>query len=330
MASRKDVALAAGVSVRTVSNVVNGYKHVAPETRQRVLEAIEQLSYRPSELARSLKIGRSGLVGLMLPQLDVPYFAEITRAFVEQGTKYGMTVVIDQTDGDLDRELSWINRTARGSLFDALVLSPLALRPADLDVLRSNVPVVLLGEDIYPGFDHVMVDSSAAAYDAVTHLVSKGYRRIAAIGAQKPRKGTSSQRLAGYRMALDAAGLPTHDDLVVYVDVFSRTEGYQAMLHLLTLEHRPDAVFCFSDPLALGALRALHEQGLRSPDDVALVGFDDIEDGRFSTTSLTTIRPDKNWIAETAFNRLLERLAGSALEPEIMRAPYELIARESS
>lgn len=330
MASRKDVAAAAGVSTRTVSNVVSGFKHVAPDTRERVLAAIERLDYHPSELARSLKLGRSGLIGLMLPELDVPYFAEITRAFVEQGTKNGLTVVIDQTDGDRERELSWIQRAAHGSLFDALILSPLNLQPSDLGMISSRLPVVFIGEDPYPGFDQVMIDGVSAAKEAVTHLVATGRRRIAAIGAESPTRTTSTQRLAGYREGLEQAGLPISDDLVMHVSGFTRQGGYDAMRSLLSQPIRPDAVFCFSDPLALGAQRALFEAGLNVPDDVALVGFDDIEDGRFSTPSLTTVRPDKALLAKTAFSRLLSRLGGEELEAEEILVPYELMIREST
>lgn len=330
MASRRDVAAAAGVSVRTVSNVVNGFKHVAPDTRERVLEAVDRLAYRPSELARSLKVGRSGLVGLMLPQLDTPYFAEITRALVECGTEHGLTVLIDQTDGNRELELSWVQRVHRGSFVDALILSPMSLQPSDLDMLSADTPVVFLGEVDYPGFDRIAVDGFAASQEAVAHLVAVGRSRIAAIGAEARLQGTSAQRLAGYRAGLVKAGLTFDDNLAPLVGGFTRIQGYRAMLSLLDQGQAPDAVFCFSDPLALGAMRALHERGLRVPDDVAVVGFDDVEDGQFSCPSLSSVSPDKGWLAQTAFDRLTSRLNGDHMEPEVLLAPYELLIRESS
>ncbi|QAY70763.1 LacI family DNA-binding transcriptional regulator [Xylanimonas protaetiae] len=328
MGSRRDVAVAAGVSVRTVSNVVSGAAHVAPRTRERVLRAIEQLDYRPSEFARSLRVGRSGLVGLMLPELDTPYFADITRTLVGEGSRHGLTVVIDQTEGDRNRELAWIERTTHGGLFDGLILSPLALRPGDVGLFPRDSPVVFLGEDEFPGFDHVMVDGAAAARDAVTHLVDAGRRRIAVIGAERPGRGTSAQRLDGWRDALARADVPADPELVGYVSGFTRTEGYRAMHELL--DRGPDAVFCFSDPLALGAMRALYERKVRVPDDVAVVGFDDIEDGRFSAPSLTTISPDKALLARTTFRRLTARLEGSRDDPETVIVPHRLVVRESS
>lgn len=328
MATRREVARAANVSVRTVSNVVNGFDHVAPDTRERVLRAIEELEYRPSELARSLKVGRSGLVGLMLPELDTAYFAELTRAFVEGGAEHGLTVVVDQTDGDHERELALLHRTANGALFDALVLSPLALRADDVAGFAAG-PLVFLGEDEFPGFDKVMIDNFQAAYEAVDHLVQQGRRRIAAIGAERAAHGSSALRLEGYRAALRAGGrdLP---EIVEYVSGFRRPEGAAAMRRLLDGPDRPEAVFCFSDPLALGALRTLYEAHVSVPDDVAVVGWDDIEDGRFATPSLTTVSPDKKWLARTALDRIARRLSGEDLPGEVLVGPHRLIVRESS
>ncbi|GAB3598525.1 LacI family DNA-binding transcriptional regulator [Microbacterium tumbae] len=329
MGTRREVAEAAQVSLRTVSNVVNGFAHVAEPTRARVLQAIADLDYRPSEIARSLKRGRSGLVGLVLPELDTPYFAELTRAFVEEGARRGMTVVIDQTDGDIERERYLIDRTVAGSLFDALVISPLALAPDDLAAVDPARPIIFLGENSLPRFDRIAIDNVAAARDAVTHLATAGRRRIAAIGAQASPYASSELRLRGYREALMAAGLG-HAGLVEEVLQFRRADGADAMERLLARSERPDAVFCFSDLLALGAHRALHLHGLRIPTDIAVVGFDDIEDGAYATPSLTTIRPDRSFIARTALDRIEARLGGTAPAAALITAPHELVIRESS
>ena len=329
MSTRREVAEAAGVSMRTVSNVVNGFAHVAPDTRERVLKAVQELHYRPSEVARSLRVGRSGLIGLMLPELDTAYFAELTRAFVEGGVERGLTVVIDQSNGNREQELAFLRRTANGSMFDALVASPLTLRADDVTHVRGG-PVVFLGEREYPGFDKVMIDNVAAATQAVTHLLACGRRRVAAIGAEASHQGTSSQRLAGYEAALASAPGGGLAPMVEYVSGFRRPEGATAMARLLERPERPDAVFCFSDALALGALRVLHEAGVAVPDDIAVVGWDDIEDARFATPSLTTICPDKQWIARTALDRITLRLTARDLDAETLIAPYRLVIRESS
>lgn len=331
MVSRREVAERANVSIRTVSNVASGFSHVAPETRDRVLKAMEEFGYRPSEFARSLKIGRSGIIGLMLPELDTPYFAELTRAFVERGVELGLTIVVDQTDGNRSREEEALRRTSDGALFDALVLNPLALRPHDLDGFQTG-PLVLLGEEDFPGFDKVMIDNYLAAQEVVHHLVAQGRTHIAAIGAERNSHGSSTLRLAGYRAAMHDLPGGSGSKLVEYVDAFRRIDGAEAMRRLLLQRHtKPiDAVFCFSDPLALGAMRALHEAGIRVPDDIAIVGWDDTEDGRFAYPSLTTVSPDKTWIAYNTLARVEQHLNGMAKTAETLIGPYRLIIRESS
>lgn len=340
------------MSVRTVSNVVTGHHYVADDTRARVLRAIDDLGYRPSELARNLRRGRSGLLGLVLPDLDTPYFAELTRAFVEEGARRGVTVVIDQTDGDLARERQLIDRLGPGSVFDGLIVEALALHGDDLADLGPDRPLVFLGENVLAGHDHVMIDNRLAAREAVEHLIAGGRRRIAAIGAQADpgaghrgpgtdvAAGASTFRLDGYRDALEAAGGVVDETLVEQVPGFRRADGAAAMARLLDSADPPDAVFCFSDPLALGALRTLLTRGVAVPDDVALVGFDDVEDGRYATPSLTSISPDKRAIARRALDLALAKIEGPEDDGEstasgsrrgrVVLAPHRLVVRESS
>jgi len=331
MSTRREVAEAAGVSVRTVSNVVNEFTHVAPETRERVMDAIHRLGYRPSELARSLKMGRSGMIGLMLPELDTPYFAELTRAFVDEGHARGFTVVVDQTSGDRDREKALVTRIARGGIFDALILSPLALGPDDITLLAHGAPVVMLGEVEYPGFDKVMIDNEAAAQLAVEHLLAQGARRIAAIGRlSREHYGTSDLRLSGWRAAHIHAGITIDQDLAPQVTGFRRADGAAAVSDLLNRGVAFDAIFAFSDPLAHGALRALADHGVRVPEDVLLIGFDDNEEASYSIPTLSTISPDKRWLARTALDRVVSRLEGEPFEAETFIAPHALKHRASS
>ncbi|WP_279581077.1 LacI family DNA-binding transcriptional regulator [Fodinicola feengrottensis] len=160
----REVAKLAGVSVRTVSNVVNGFHHVAPQTRARVQEVLDRVGYQPNLMARTLRSGRSGMIALVVPEIDVPYFAELTRSIIGQAEAYGYTVVVDQTDGDAAREREVVLGGARAALFDGLILSPVSITVDDLRQ-RSGGPVVLLGEQIVDGgFDHIMIDNVAAAY----------------------------------------------------------------------------------------------------------------------------------------------------------------------
>jgi len=333
----RDVAERAGVSIRTVSNVVNGYAPVATPTRERVEAAVAELGYRPNLLARNLKRGRSGVLALVVPELDVPYFAELARAVITQARPHGYTVVLDQTDGEPEREREMIMQGSRGALFDGVILSPLALSQAELAERDSRIPLVLLGERIADGgFDHVAIDNIAAAREATEHLFSIGRRRVAAIGDQPYESGETAQlRTRGYRAAHEAAGRPVDESLIVPRPRFHRADGAEAMQQLL--DHPggpPDAVFCYNDLLALGALRTLMSQGIRVPDDVAIVGFDDIEDGRYHTPSLSTVSPDKQRIAQLAVERLVTRLdeepGADGDLPHELWAPHRLEARESS
>src|SRR6185312_8720233 len=184
----KDVAARAGVSVKTVSNVVNGYEHVTPGTRKKVEEALGELGYVPNLAARGLRNGRSGGLALALPELHAPYFAEIAHHVVRAAAERGWTVLVDETEGRLDRERQ-VAAGIRAHLIDGLILSPLALTAADLDRRAEGVPMVLLGERVrHDVADRVAVDNVRAARDATAHLLDLGRRRIAAIGGSDPRQ----------------------------------------------------------------------------------------------------------------------------------------------
>lgn len=328
----RHVAEQAGVSIRTVSNVVNDFPHVAPQTRARVQQVLEELGYQPNAAARTLRRGRTGMIALVLPELDVPYFAELTRAVIEQANTHGYTVVIDQTDGDPARERDLVMRGSRSALFDGLIFSPLALGDADLRNRPTNQPVVLLGERVvHSGLDHIMIDNVTAARTATQHLIDLGRQRIAAIGDQHDiTRQTARLRTQGYRDALGAAGLQIHDELLCPTSYFHRADGSQAMARLLQLDNPPDAIFCYNDLLALGALRTALRHGVQVPGDIAIVGFDDIEDGRYSTPSLSTISPDKAQIARLAIDTLMRRLAGDDSPPVELTTEFRLAVREST
>jgi LacI family repressor for deo operon, udp, cdd, tsx, nupC, and nupG len=329
----RDVAELAGVSPRTVSNVVNGYVHVSAATRAKVEEAIEKLDYRPNILARNLANGRSGQIAVVIPYLDTPYFAELLQAIIPRARDRGFNVLIDQTDGDPVHEAELIRRRARGFAYDGMIFSPLGLAQADLTQRDRDLPLVVLGERSSDGsFDHVGIDDVAASCEAVGHLISLGHRRIAAIGDQPYRTGEAAQRrTAGYRRAHRDAGLEVDDSLVIVTPRFNRVDGAVAMAELLDRKDPPTAVFAYSDLVALGAIRTIMERGLRVPEDVAVIGYDDIEDGRYSTPTVSTIAPDKVGIAAAAVDRLLERIdRRNDLPGKEIMCPYTLIPREST
>lgn len=329
----KDVAKLAGVSLKTVSNVVHDYPHIAEATRVRVERAIEALNYRPNLSARNLRSGRSGLIALAVPELDIPYFAEIARLIVKAATEHGLTVLIDETGGVRNREQLFVSGI-RSQLIDGLILTPLALGLDDLMNRRDPIPLVLLGETIGDGVvHHVAINSMKAGAAATRHLLELGRERIAAIGSSYtvPLPSAHTRRLDGYYQALAEAGLKRDPKLVSKVDSFHSEEGARAMAHLLKLDDPPDAVFCFNDLLALGAIRTLLSKGYRVPEDVAVVGFDDIEVGRYTTPTLTSVSPDKAQLAGLAVSSLVSQLASDNRElPRESEVAFKLIVREST
>jgi DNA-binding LacI/PurR family transcriptional regulator len=327
----KHVAERAGVSIKTVSNVVNGAEHVTPQTRTRVQQAIDELGFVPNATARSLHLGRSGVVALALPELRAPYFAELAHHVVRAARTRGWTILVDETRGELHQERIAVSGI-RPQLIDGLIFSPLALQARDLPDGDTRPPVVLLGERVHgAAVDLVTVDNGLVAAAAVEHLVGLGRRRLAAVGVQGTAVAeTARLRLLGFRQALERAGLPLDPALEVPVRQWHRSDGAEAAHALLAAGPPPDAVLCFNDLLALGLLRGLAEAGVRVPDDVAVMGVDDVEDGRYVRPSLSTVALDKRQIAETAVELLAARVAGDDGPPRTVTAGHRLVVREST
>ena len=327
----RDVALAAGVSIKTVSNVVNDHPHVRPEMRERVRAVIEQLDYRPQAIGRQLRHGRTGMLALAVPEMDMPYFAELAAALVTAARRRGLTVLVEQTDGVLERE----REVAAGfpvRIVDGLVFSPLALPDAELARRRDRTPAVLVGEHGRDtGVDRVANDSVEIGRLATAHLLERGRTRVALIGAKRRAPHlVATDRAAGYRKALRAAGLRADPGLVVGTDGWSRAQGEAAVDALLERTPDVDAVFAPNDVMALGALRSLRRHGRRVPDDVAVAGVDDIAEARYAAPTLTTVAIDRTFIAETALDLLLRRVEGDDAPPRTVVAPHRLVVRESS
>ena len=329
VATLKDVAQLAGVSVKTVSNVVNGYSFVKPENRRRVEQALAATGYRPNLGARNLRRGRTGFLALVVPELGIPYFGELAGLVITAARAEGWNVLVEQTPATRDRERSTL--AALGPhMIDAAIISPEALHTEDFAQLDIGVPLVLVGEhSVDAPIDRVAIDNVLAAKTAVTHLAESGRTRIAAIG-QHPHRGTAALRLAGFQAALAETGLPQPAELVQPALHYHRSDGADAMRRLLSLPQPPDAVFCFNDLLAIGALRAAAERGLRVPEDLAVVGFDNTEEGRFSRPALTSIAPDKGAIARAAIELIRRRLAEPAEQftPQDVQTPFTLEIRE--
>jgi LacI family transcriptional regulator len=329
----RDVAKLAGVSQATVSLVLNSVAgaRIGEKSRRRVVEAARKLDYHPNASARSLVRQRAGVLGLALRQHSDflganAFLPRVIAGLTSVTVPAGFKLLIEPIE-DLNRPDTYL-RLAREAHVDGMILSGVR---SDDDQLRrlseADFPVVLWGRLDGSDLPFVDVDNMAAARTAVEHLIGLGHRRIACITNGPPEDSASTARLAGYRQALDAAGLPFDGALVRYGD-FEERSGSEAMLGLLSEAARPSAVFVASDEVALGALKTLRARGFRVPDDIALVGFDDLPISEFVDPALTTMRVPARAIGAQAAAMLIELITAHG-EPESRFLPTELVIRES-
>lgn len=325
-----DVARLAEVSIKTVSNVLNDYPHVRPATRDRVLWAVDELGYRLNTSARNLRRGRTGLISLAIPELALPYFAELADEIIDAAESRQLRVLIERTGADPQREREVLRDGFR--MGDGLLFSPLGLTQDEESELPANLPLVLLGERIFTErFDHVTMQNVQAARAATTFLLERGRQRVAILGVHPGEQvGSAALRLQGYLAAHEEAGLPADPGLQAPADLWHRDSGARAMATILDAGGRPDAVLALNDALALGALHELQRRGVGVPDDVAVVGWDDIEEGQYSSPTLTTVDAGRRSIAHTAVERLAARIAEPDRVPELLEMPYRIIERGST
>jgi LacI family transcriptional regulator len=300
-----EVADVAGVSRTTVSHVLSGNRPVAQATRERVEGAIKELGFRPNGLARSLRARRSDTVALIIPDITNPYYPVLARGLDDALS--GHRTLICNTDAARTRELDFA-ADAFDRHVDGMVLVAFHIGAADLrDIIDSGLPVVSLGASIDdPGVDVVLTDDEHGAFEATRYLIERGHRRIGMMGGAE---GPGQRRGAGYRRALDEAGLASDPGLTA-IGGWTRRGGQEAMRVLLTLPDRPTAVFCANDLMAIGALDVARDSGLSIPDDLALVGYDDIEAATLVSPPLTTVVNPAYEAGQAAGRLLLDRMTG--------------------
>jgi len=327
MATMKQVAERAGVSITSVSHVLNGTRFVSDEVRRRIEAAMSELSYVPSAVARSLKHNVTHTLGIMIPNSGNPYFAELTRHIEDRCFAADYNVVLCNSDDDPYKQSVYL-RVLMEKRVDGLIVVSSGDSP-DLPVLLSHcaVPLVLVDRqwDSLDG-DIVTSDHRAGAYMAARHLIELGHRRIACITGPD-HLAPSRLRAAGWREALTEAGLPT--DLLFSSD-FTSQGGHDVTARLLAAPVRPEAIFACNDLMAIGALCSAHEHGLAVPNDLSVVGFDDIELAAFTSPPLTTVAQPKRRIGELATDLLFERLRKVRTEPRKIALLPELRQRGST
>ncbi|MDP9892652.1 LacI family transcriptional regulator [Variovorax boronicumulans] len=330
MATIKDVALRAGVSVTTVSHVVNDTRHVSAKGRERVELAIRELGYVPNAMARSLKSNTTSTLGMLIPNSSNPYFAEIVRIVEDRCFGAGYTLVLCNTDDEPRRQSVYLQVLAERRIDGLIVVST-----GDDDSLVTQlqglrIPTVLVDREIAdPSCDLVETAHMQGGLLAVRHLLSLGHKRIACLGGPEGLT-PSEQRIEGWRMALAEAGTTPNADALLWRGAFTSQSGYEAMHAILRTEHPPSAVFVCNDLMAIGALRAAHESGVHVPDELSIVGFDDIELSAYTSPPLTTVAQPKERIGALAVDMLLERVSGKRRDARKVVLQPELRVRAST
>lgn len=333
--TQRDVAQRAGVSQAAVSYVLNDLdtKAISPETRQRVLAAIEELGYVPDGVARGMRTGRSMLIGSVIPDITNPFYPAFQRGVQDIADTAGYSLVTFNSDGERSRELASI-RAALQCKVDGLIVSLFETTSSDLDfVLAQDIPVVVYGEmtdtpDPLP-YDLIDIDIVRAIGDVVTYLHERGHRSIAVVDGPALLARTTP-RVDAYRAAMESRGLPVDERLILRTD-FTEQGGYTAMEQVLRLDPRPTSVIAGNDVIAMGMLAMAEKAGVRVPDDIAVVGYDNIPASRLLRPALTTVALHPERIGARAIELLLDRLTGTAGdERRLEYLPHDLIIRDSA
>lgn len=327
-----DVARVAGVSTMTISNVINGRSaRVSEATRDRVLQVIADLGYRVNTTARSLRRGRTGVIGLAVPDLSAEYYAQLAARLARRLRAHGLRLAVEGTGGRLHAELD-VLATAHLDSYDAVVLSVAAGDVEDLDRLQPDKPVVLVGERAMRSrYHHVCMDNVGGARIATGRLLDDGSRRIVALGGvDGAEESVGELRARGYREAHEARGVEVDPELIVecYLDAEG---GHAALSELLGRGVEIDGVFAATDSAAIGALRALADAGLSVPEQVGVVGFDNLRSARYTVPSLSTVEPKNEEVADAICSMLLAQLAGDDDGgPRLVMPEPTLVLREST
>jgi DNA-binding LacI/PurR family transcriptional regulator len=320
-----DVAKRAKVSISTVSRVLNGLDRVHPATRQRIQAAVVELGYQPSALARGLALNRTHTIGLIVLNVTDPFFSEMVRGVEETAAAAGYSLLIACQPRQAEERR--YHQLFTESRVDGLVLVALGVQRSDLDQLVARgFPVAVIQEDLGGDVPTFVVDNYGGGRLLADHLLDHGYRRIAYIAGSNYTPA-SADRLRGLRDVLAAHDLRIPDDYLVCGNFMSGS-GYEPMLQLLDLPQPPEAVFAANDQMACDALRAARERGLRVPDDIAIVGFDDIILASYTTPTLTTVRQPAYEMGRLAIDAVLAASTNGP-QPQRVVLPTELMIRES-
>lgn len=305
-ASIIDVAKQAGVSIATVSRVLNGSEKVRPETKAKILSVIQEMKYAPNPAARGLIMKKTEAIGLLLPDLHGEFFSEIIRGADEAIQQQGYHLIVSSSHND-PKEIEAALRFMRGRVDAIVLMSPQVNAEILLENLPKTLPIVLLNcRTDNTHYDTIVIDGFGGAREMTNYLLDLGHRRIAVItGGEKNLE--SEERLRGYRTAMTDRHFTPNRSLE-FRGNFTEISGYEAAREILMLKHHPTAIFAFNDSMAIGAIKAIREEGLRIPSDISICGFDDIPVAKYISPSLTSVHVPISELGAMAINRVFDRM----------------------
>jgi len=323
----KDVAKLAGVSPALVSLALNEKPYVSKQAKERIYKAVRELGYRPNIVARSLKKKKTGILGLVLSDIANPFYPEIARGVEERAREYGFNLILCNTDADPFQEKKAIDILLSRQI-DGLIITSARSNANLNEYLRENCPIVLVNRDPFPGmFDFVGIDNISSAMKAVNHLIKLGHKRIAFIEGE-PASPASFGRYEGYKKAMEEAGLPIRENYV-RIGYLRYEGGYRGMLSFLNLSHPPTAIFCANDMMALGAIDACVDNEVKVPEDIAIVGFDDMWVASLKAVQLTTVHQPRYQMGVRAVDLMIEKIEGKRDKIKRVILPTKLIIRRT-
>jgi DNA-binding LacI/PurR family transcriptional regulator len=328
MPTIKDVARRAGVSVTTVSRVLNNHPYVADDLRERVLRAIAELGYQPSRVARRLRAPDSQLVGVIFSDIANPFYIDVLRGIEHVLSQQGMSVLIGNASADQAREDAFIRLMQTEDVAGLIVAPTREDSPAIAEAAHKGLPMVVIDRHMTNiEIDTVLVDNFNGTLAAIQHLIALGHQRIGVVSGPL-HLNSGRERYAGYLQAMSDAGLAVESGLTRFGD-YRQSSGYQLAHELLRLPDPPTALFVANNQMTIGALNAIHESGCQIPDDIAVIGFDDLDWAVSLNPPLTTIAQPTFDIGKHAADLLLVRIADPARPARTVMLNTQLIVRES-
>lgn len=324
-----DVAREASVSMATVSRVVNNNPNVKPQTRKKVFEAIERLGYRPNAVARGLASKKTTTVGVVIPDISNAIFAEVARGIEDIANMYHYNIILCNADKKKDKEIRVIN-TLLEKQVDGLLFMGGAVTEDHIQAFKtSSVPIVLCATtdvtDTYPSVD---IDHIEAAEDAVSTLIQNGHRRIAMISGTLQDPSNGFARYQGYKNALEKAGIPFNEELV-RIGNYRYESGMEVTQHFLELQDKPTAVFAANDEMAIGAIHAIQDKGLRVPEDVSVISVDNVRMASMVRPLLSTVAQPMYDIGAVSMRLLTKLMKKESVMNSRVILPHEVILRQS-